>query len=133
MEKYNYREVMKADIREWLVNNDDDLDRDTSFDDLYDDIYDTLWAEDEITGNGSFWYDSEHNCEEYVCHNLDLLFEALSDFGELEAELVDHIKEHKENNTVARWADCVIRCYVLGECLYEVLKELGYDERPEKN
>ena len=125
MEKYNYREVIKADIREWFNNYD--FSEDDTFDSIYEDVYDQLWGERDVTGNGGEWYDSEDKCEEYICHNLDLLFEALSEFGELEAEVVGYIKENRENHTVARFADCTIRCYLLGECLYEVLKELGYE------
>lgn len=125
MEKYNYREVMKADIRQWLQDNADEY-ADVPESDLYDYLCDTMWTDDEITGNASF-YDSEYKCEEYLCHNFDLLFEALFEFGEFEADLIDKVHEVSNNGTFARWADCSIRCYLLSECLWQVLKELGYD------
>ena len=129
MKKYNYREVIKADIREWLNDNPYEGEPD----DIFENIYDQIWGEDDVTGNGGCWYDSESRCEEYICHNFDLFFEALLEFGELEAELIQQIKRYHEEGSFARFADCTIRCYLLSECLYEVLKELGYDERPEEN
>ena len=78
MEKYNYREAMKADIREWLQNNQDEY-KDVPESHLYDTLNDLMWEDDDVTGNTSF-YDSEYKCEEYLCHNFDLLFEALSEF-----------------------------------------------------
>lgn len=125
MEKYNYREVMKADIRQWLQDNADEY-ADVPESDLYDYLCDTMWTDNEITGNTSF-YDSEYKCEEYLCHNFDLLFEALFEFGEFEEDLIDKVHEVSNNETFARWADCTIRCYLLGECLWQVLKELGYN------
>ena len=55
MERYNYREVMKADIREWL--NDYESNDTNTFDDIYEDIYDQLWGDNNVTGNGGDWYD----------------------------------------------------------------------------
>lgn len=126
MEKYNYREVMKADIRQWMEENKEEY-ADIPEADLYDYLNDLMWVDDNITGNNEFFYDSEYKCEEYLCHNLDLLFEALFEFGEFEADLLDKVHKANEHGTFARWADCTIRCYLLGECLWQVLKELGYE------
>lgn len=125
MEKYNYREVIKADIREWLQNNQDEY-KDVPRSRLYDTLNDLMREDDDVTGNISF-YDSEYKCEEYLCHNFDLLFEALFEFGEFGADLLNKVREVSNNGTFARWADCTIRCYLLSECLYEVLRELGYE------
>ena len=126
MEKYNYREIMKADIRQWLQDNAQEY-ANVPEADLYDHLNDLMWVDDNITGNNEFFYDSEYKCEEYLCHNFDLLFEALFEFGEFEADIVDKVHEVNEHGTFARWADCTIRCYLLGECLWQVLKELGYN------
>ena len=126
MEKYNYREVIKADIRQWLQENTEEY-VDIPPSRLYDTLNDLMWESDEVTGNTNF-YDSEHNCEEYICHNWDLLFEALFEFGELEAQLIDTVRKHLQHDSFAQWADCTIRCYLLGECLWTVLNELGYKE-----
>lgn len=126
MEKYNYREAMKADIREWLQNNQDEY-KDVPESRLYDTLNDLMWEDDDVTGNTSF-YDSEYKCEEYLCHNFDLLFEALFEFGEFEADLLNRVHEVSNKGVFAQWADCTIRCYLLGECLWIVLDELGYKE-----
>lgn len=133
MEKYNYREVIKSDIKEWMTYEYDGRYNDYNFYDMYDRLYDDLWAENAITGNDEDYYDSEYKCEEYLCHNFDLLFEALFEFGEFEANLLNKIHEVSNNGTFARWADCTIRCYLLGECLEKALKELGYDEKSGEN
>ena len=77
MEKYNYREVIKADIREWMRYNYNHEYDDYDFDTMYEHLSNELWDEGEITGNSDYWYDSEYNCEQYLCHNFDLFFEAL--------------------------------------------------------
>ena len=132
MEKYNYREVIKSDIKEWMTYEYDGRYDDYNFNDMCDRLYDDLWAENEVTGNDGDWYDSEHRCEEYICHNLDLLFEALEEFG-YDGRTYDTIRLNFKNGTFSRWADVTIRCYLLYECLEQVLKEFGYDERPEEN
>jgi hypothetical protein len=126
MEKYNYKEVVKADIRQWMEENKEDYE-DVPESQLYDHLCDAMYDDDDVTGSTSY-YDSEYNCEEYLCHNYDLLFEALCEFGELEASLIDTIRRVTEVNAFARWADTTIRCYLLSPCLWEVLNELGYTE-----
>lgn len=124
MEKYNYKEAMKADIRQWLQDNPEEY-ADTPSSQLYDSLSDLMF-DDNITGNTSY-YDSEYDCEEYICHNWDLFFEALFEFGELEEDLLDKFHEVNKNGTFARWADCIIRCYLFSECLFEVLEEFEYE------
>lgn len=132
MEKYNYRAVMKADIKEWLLANLEEI-AGLDINDAAIQVYDILWDNDEITGNGGDWYDTEYNCEEYVCHNLNLLFAALIEFGELEESIIDVLKKNSKEGTIARWADCTIRCYLLMECVWEVLEGWYRYARPEKN
>lgn len=132
MEKYNYRAVIKADIEEWLNFNPEEI-KDMDIDDAADHLNDVLWSEDDITGNGGGWYDSEHKCEEYICHNLDLFFEALFEFGELDASLLEIILKNAKQETLARFIDCTIRCYLLNECIWEVLKGWYKNARPEEN
>ena len=126
MEKYNYKEVIKADIRQWMEENKEDY-ADVPESQLYDHLCDAMFDDDDVTGNTSY-YDSEYNCEEYLCHNYDLLFEALYEFGELEASLIDTLRRVTEVNAFARWADTTIRCYLFNSCLWEVLHELGHTE-----
>ena len=132
MEKYNYRAVIKADIEEWLNFNPDEIE-DMDINDAAEHLNDVLWANNEITGNGYGGYDNERNCEEYVCHNLDLLFEAIVEFGEFDEHLLKIVHKNVDDGTLARWADCTIRCYLLNECIWEVLKGWYKNERPEEN
>lgn len=133
MEKYNYREVIKSDIKEWMTYEYDGRYNDYNFNDMCDRLYDDLWAENAITGNDEDYYDSEYKCEEYLYHNFDLLFEALYEFGYTGPELINAVKTHCKNDSFSRWADATIRCYLLSECLEKALKELGYDEKSRKN
>lgn len=110
MTKYDYREAMKEDIRnyiEWEGIEEAD------FDELYDDLFVT----DSITGNGSGSYTfNRWKAEEYVIDNMRLAAEAFREFDDtkrfvewLEAENFEAI-------------DVTIRCYLLAECLAEVLE-----------
>lgn len=121
MEKYDYYAVVTNDIENWLEFNDFDLSQFEDREEAAEFLCDELWAEDNITGNGPGGYASEEECEEYLCHNLNLLFDALFEFGELEESLLDNLhKRYKEKN-LARWADCTIRCYVLNNAIERAL------------
>lgn len=111
---YNYIEAMKEDIKEYIKNEitlSDYSDRD----ELEDHLNETLWTEDSITGNASGSYTcNTYRAEEYICHNLDLLAEAISDFG-------------CDTNVLekgAEWCDVTIRCYLLGQAIAEVLDDM---------
>ncbi len=113
-ERYDYREEMKNDIREWLKDNKDYV----SFDD-YDDIYDKLWIADSVTGNASGSYTfPEYEAEQNLIGNKELLIEALNEFGGDYAKALES----------SEYADVTIRCYLLGECLSEVLEEMEEDD-----
>ena len=100
---YNYYEAVKEDVKEY-INNEIDLNE---------------WnedREDSVTGNGSGSYTfSRWQAEENLSHNLDLLAEALEEFGENESYLFKR---------GAEWADVTIRCYLLSSTIAEVLNEL---------
>lgn len=114
MERYDYREAVKADIREWLKENRsmDELKEELkdNFDGVMHDLYDELIEEDGITGNASGSYDFNYwLAEENLCHNLDLLAEACREFG------------GKPDLDDPEGCDVTIRCYLLGDCLWSVL------------
>ena len=118
MERYDYEDAVKNDVREYLEENWEkgkritDEDRDT--------LYDDMWVADGVTGNGSGSYTfSSFKAEEYVCHNLDLLGEAIEEFGTDGSTLREHMS--------GEWADVTIRCYLLGRCLDEVIEEWNED------
>lgn len=108
--KHDYFEEMKEDIKEYLQNTDE-----RDFDTLYDDMF----VDDSITGNGSGSYTfSTWQAEENIAHNMDLLSEAMEEFGSSPADM--------QNG--AEWCDVTIRCYLLGQVLQEVLEELENEE-----
>lgn len=111
---YNYNENVKEDIKEYLKENYtkeevEGFKQDSS------DLYDILFMEDSITGNASgSYYCNTWKSEEAICHNLDLLAEALESFG---CEGIDYL------NKGAEWCDVSIRCYVLGQVLDDAISE----------
>lgn len=114
--EYNYREVVCDDIRAYIEEHDIKVTTSTK-DDLYQELYDELFVDDSVTGNASGSYTfNAWRAEEYLCHNLELLKEACDEFG----------CEPKIES--AEWCDVTIRCYLLGECLSEVLDELEEDD-----
>ena len=124
MEKYDYKQAIINDLKEYLKY--EKIDKELTYEELYDNIYDNVYNEDNVTGNGVDYYDTEEKCSEYLSNNFDLLYEAMREFCVDGVSLVTHY----EDNSLARYFDCTIRCYLLGECLEEVLNQMGiHDER----
>ena len=118
MKEYDYREAVKNDVMEYIKNEIDFSEFDT-LEELEEKLNDDLWMVDSVTGNGSGSYTfSTYEAEENICHNLDLLGEALSEFGSGADYLITHGAEA---------ADVTIRCYLLGECIAAALEELEDD------
>ena len=116
MERYNYREALKDDIRAYIEDNDIKAADYEDADAMREDLYDKLWVEDSVTGNGSGSYTfNTWKAEEYLCHNLDLLGEALTEF----CCDADYLAKNG-----AEAADVTIRCYLLSEVLDEVLEDM---------
>lgn len=116
MERYDYREAVKRDVKEELECNyaeelesyiNGDLDRE-NFIDILDEGMSVC---DGVTGNASGSYTfNAYQAEENICHNLDLLGEALgSDMDVLRSG--------------AEVCDVTIRCYLLRGCIEEVVDE----------
>ena len=114
MERYDYYEAVKNDVLEY-INDEINLEDFDTLDELEEYLNNTLWTCDSVTGNasGSYTFNAWY-AEEYVCHNFELLGEALSEFG-CSADLL-------ENG--AEWADVTIRCYVLNSCIHDALEEI---------
>lgn len=119
MEKYNYKEAVKRNVKEELECNyaeelesyiNGDIDRD----DFIDILDEGMFVCDGVTGNASGSYTfNAYQAEENICHNLDLLGEALEDFG----SDMDVLKSGAEA------CDVTIRCYLLRGCIEEVVDE----------
>ena len=116
MDKYNYEVSMKERIQEWIEENVEEDIKECDLDVLHQDLYDEMWCSDTITGNasGSFFCNA-WLAEEAICHNWDILEEALEEFG---CEDVNVIEKGPE------WCDVTIRCYLLSQYLMEVLEEI---------
>lgn len=116
---YNYRENVRKDIENAISERMDEIRAMVENGDCLDEIFDTLndwfWVDDSVTGNasGSYTFNS-YTAEEYLCHNWDLLSEALNEFC-AEADL---------NNPEAM--DVTIRCYLLGQELWDCIEPI-YD------
>lgn len=128
MERYNYYEAVADDVREY-INNEINIDEwRGDRDGLEQQLNDDLFISDSVTGNASgSYYCNAWKAEEALCHNLDLLGEALSEFGDNSEYLL-------KNGAEA--ADVTIRCYVLGSAIVEVLDELEADgafEEPDED
>lgn len=121
MANYDYRSEVCEDIRNYIEEQDIKVTTSTK-DDLYQELYDELFVDDSVTGNASGSYTfNAWRAEEYLCHNMCLLQEACEEFG----------CEPKLDS--AEWCDVTIRCYLLGQCLSEVLDELEEDDAEEED
>lgn len=120
---YNYLESMKGDIRQWLEDNDwKENYEGMTREDLEEKLNEDLWIEDSVTGNGSGSYTfNTYEAEGNICHNMDLLQDALEEFGCSDINIIDK---------GAEWCDVTIRCYLLATAIHEVLDE-DYEEGEE--
>ena len=119
MEKYNYFDAICDDVREYIRENDIICTPSTR-DDVETNLNDTLFVSDSVTGNASGSYTfNTWKAEENLCHNLDLLSEALTEFGCNGADALER---------GAEYCDVTIRCYLLGSAISAVLDEIETDD-----
>jgi hypothetical protein len=125
---YNYEETMKNDIIDYIAENITRADYINEREELENRLNDDLWTADSVTGNASgSYFCNAYKAAEALNGNLDLLAEALEEFG---SEAADY----KRALTEPEWADVTIRCYILGRAVSEVcemLEESGYFEESE--
>ena len=118
MEIYDYREAVREDVLDYIR---DEVNLDEwrgNRDGLEEWLNDHLWTVDSVTGNGSGSYTfNTWKAEENLCHNWDLLAEALDELG----STTDSLKQGAEA------LDVTIRCYLLGQAIAEALDELEDD------
>ena len=114
MKNYNYLEQVTADAKEAILENMEYW----SFDDrdeLEEVAHDELWVYDSVTGNGSgSYFFSTWKAEEALCHNWDLLADAIEEFG----GDTDILRQGAEA------CDVTIRCYLLLQAIAAALDEL---------
>lgn len=129
MEKYNYKEAVLNDVYEAITDrySHDDIVYNLSHnrDRFISDLHDDLFLDDSVTGNasGSYTFNS-WKAEEYLCHNLDLLKDALIYFCDTDYDVLES----------AESCDVSIRCYLLDECIEEVIEQFEEEiEEGEEN
>ena len=111
MNKYDYYIEVTNDIECWMNKDGDpfDLSQFENREEAAEYLHDELWAEDSITGNGPYGYTNEEECEEFLCHNLNLIIEAIDTYGISTSDLRAQYTVKK----LARYLDCLVRLYVL--------------------
>ncbi len=121
MEKYNYYEAVKEDVKNYISEHHDKVAQmGETREEIAQELNDTLWDDDSVTGNASGSYTfNTWKAEGYICHNLDLLAEACEEFGSDYAKLL---------SDGAEACDVTIRCYLLSQAIWEVLEEDGIGE-----
>ena len=118
MDKYDYYSEVTNEIENWMDKEDPfDLSQFENREEAADFLRDKLWAEDDITGNGPNGYASETKCEEFLCHNWDLVIEGFDTFG---VSIPDLQAQYKKNS-LARYIDCFVRLYVLDNAIESAL------------
>ena len=122
MKTYDYFEAVKEDVKNY-IENEIDIEKALSeagdIDNLKDNLYDDLFCNDSVTGNASGSYTfNTWQAEENLCHNMDLLKEALEGFG----CGIEYLEKGAEA------CDVTIRCYLLSSAISEVIDELGLED-----
>lgn len=119
MIKYNYHQAIKFDVLTYIDENyttEELKEHLTDFDAFYEKLHDDLWVCDSVTGNASGSYTfSRWQAEENICHNYDILRDALNEFCD------DYSMAFERG---AEYCDVTIRCYLLGSVLHGVLKDM---------
>lgn len=119
MENYNYLEAVTADVLDYIKDEINLAEWKGNRDGLEEKLNDDLWTVDSVTGNASgSYYCNAWRAEEALAHNWDVLEEALAEFGQDGANVIEK---------GAEWADVTIRCYLLGQAIAEALDTLEDD------
>ena len=123
MSNYDYRYEMRQDVRnaieegysldEWRGRRDE----------LEEKLNEDLWIDDGVTGNASgSYYCNSYKAMQAVMDNMELLQEALDEFGEDYADIGRRF-------VAGDWEyfDVSIRCYLLSSVVSDVLDDIEAD------
>lgn len=111
---YDYEKAVRESVVQYIDDNNLNLMELKNDWQLYQETYDDMFLSDSVTGNASGSYTfSAWKAEEYLCHNLDLLWEACDEF----CESYDVLKKGAE------YCDVTIRCYLLSNVFSEIVSE----------
>lgn len=129
MQKYNYLEAVKDDVKTWLVDNssqfekikdNNKIDGVIDWDSVKDDLNETLWNEDSITGNGSGSYTfNREKAREYVLSDGLQYLEDLVGEGWLTYESIGKAVTSYDFEGL----DVSLRCYFLSQAIEEVITD----------
>lgn len=116
MEKYNYLESIKEDIKNLIRWGEIE----TPNKDNYQEIYDYLYIDDSVTGNASgSYYCNSYKAQKALLNNLDLLQDACEEYDK--TPRLDNPEE----------CDLIIRCHLLSQALNEVIEEIEEEKEEE--
>lgn len=122
MGRYDYLDAVKSDVLEYIKYEGIKVTNDNR-EEVEEHLNDVLWCNDSVTGNGSGSYTfNAWQAEEYLCHNMDLLSEALAEFG----CDITYLEKGAES------CDVTIRCYLLGQAIAEALDEVEEEDEEEE-
>lgn len=116
MYDYNYKEEVLQAVKEAAEDSyTPDLLEPVDLDDYAEKLNDALWVDDSVTGNGSgSYFFNSYEAEEALAGNWDLAAEALEMFG------YNDINPFEKG---AEWVDCVVRCYLLSQCIADYIEQ----------
>ena len=123
MSEYDYMEAVKTDVREWMEDNGlfKTEGQYATKEDLAEYLDDALFCEDSVTGNGSGSYTfSTPKAEEYVKADGDDYIRDMVNEGWLTKEKLADYFINGDYESI----DVCIRCYVLNQCIWDVINEL---------
>ena len=125
-EVYNYAESVKNDVKDFINEHKNKYKNYKDREKLETDLRDVLYDSD-VTGspNGSYTM-SRWEAEENLCHNTDLLLEAIEKYIENGSNV------HRLSSFTAEELDVLIRCYILGDAITQALDELSVEWNEEK-
>lgn len=120
-ELYDYREAVKDSVIDWLDENREEVEARHSQmdeDEFAEWVTDECVISDSVTGNASGSYTfSTWKAEDCLCHNFDLLVEAVEDYGVGGEDVGRAIMQGAET------CDVIIRCHVLYEVVGQAIEE----------
>lgn len=120
---YNYKSAILEDVKNYIEENYTSKEIRENLmccnrNNWAEELHDDMWIADNVTGNGSGSYTfNTYEAEENLCHNMDLLKEALEEFG----CDISYLEKGAEA------CDVTIRCYLLSWAISEILDELEND------
>ena len=122
--KYDYLQAIIEDIKEWMRDNDFDLNDYEDLDEAHEYLHDALWAEDSVTGNGFMGYAKRKDYGDYLSHNGDKLINAI-DFFYVTMDDVINILEKRDVEYILQWCDSLIRLNLLDTAISAVLDDIN--------